>query len=277
MANIGVSNSVYQINTALTKTSQDVSKNMTRIAAGSNSAVASDQASITAIKNTFLTDVAATQSAIKSIGLVKGFLATALAAVDNISNRNARMFELAIMGANGTNTATESAAIDAEAEALIDDMLLSAVEANYKGKTIFDGGYDLHFSMGGRGQKSSVYIGTINVMEIGLYHYGTQNLIVKPSDGLADADAMTSVLEVFQEEINRLRTELASEYAVVEQAQSTLTDLNTEYKISVGAVDDLNFSAEAALLAKNQMLLDAANAMLAQANQAHSCLISLIS
>jgi len=277
MANIGVSNSVYQINTALTKTSQDVSKNMTRIAAGSNSAVASDQASITAIKNTFLTDVAATQSAIKSIGLVKGFLATALAAVDNISNRNSRMFELAIMGANSTNTATESAAIDAEAEALIDDMLLSSVEANYKGKTIFDGGYDLHFSMGGRGEKSSVYIGTINVMEIGLYHYGTQNLIVKPSDGLADADAMTSVLEVFQEEINRLRTELASEYAVVEQAQSTLTDLNTEYKISVGAVDDLNFSAEAALLAKNQMLQDAANAMLAQANQAQSGLISLIS
>jgi len=277
MANIGVSNSVYQINTALTKTSQDVSQNMTRIAAGSNSAVASDQASITAVKNTFLTDVAATQSAIKSIGLVKGFLATAIAAVDNISNRNARMFELAIMGANGTNTATESAAIDAEAEALIDDMLLSAVEANYKGKTIFDGGYDLHFSMGGRGQKSSVYIGTINVMEIGLYDYGTQNLIVKPSDGLADADAMTSVLDVFQEEINKLRTELASGYAVVEQAQSTLTDLNTEYKISVGAVDDLNFSAEAALLAKNQMLQDAANAMLAQANQAQSGLISLIS
>lgn len=277
MANIGVSNSVYQINTSLTKTSQDVSQNMTRIAAGSNSAVASDQASITAVKNTFLTDVAATQSAIKSIGLVKGFLATAIAAVDNISNRNARMFELAIMGANGTNTATESAAIDAEAEALIDDMLLSAVEANYKGKTIFDGGYDLHFSMGSRGQKSLVYIGTINVMEIGLYDYGTQNLIVKPSDGLADADAMTSVLEVFQEEINKLRTELASGYAVVEQAQSTLTDLNTEYKISVGAVDDLNFSAEAALLAKNQMLQDAANAMLAQANQAQSGLISLIS
>jgi flagellin len=250
---------------------------MTRIAAGSNSAVASDQASITAVKNTFLIDVAATQSAIKSIGLVKGFLATAIAAVDNISNRNARMFELAIMGANGTNTATESAAIDAEAEALIDDMLLSAVEANYKGKTIFDGGYDLHFSLGGRGQKSSVYIGTINVMEIGLYHYGTQNLIVKPSDGLADADAMTSILDVFQEEINKLRTELASGYAVVEQAQSTLTDLNTEYKISVGAVDDLNFSAEAALLAKNQMLQDAANAMLAQANQAQSGLIALIS
>ena len=85
MANIGISNSIYRIDTALSKANVESSKSMTRIATGSNSSVAGDRATISTTKNTFLLDISATQSAIKSINLVKGFLATAISTVDHVS------------------------------------------------------------------------------------------------------------------------------------------------------------------------------------------------
>jgi len=277
VANIGISNSIYRIDTALSKANVESSKSMTRIATGSNSSVAGDRATISTTKNTFLLDISATQSAIKSINLVKGFLATAISTVDHVSERNTRLMELAIMGANATNTPAETTLIDTEAEDLIDDMLTTASTANYKGKLIFDGGYNVFISLGGRGQEKSVYVGTVNIIEIGLFDYITENLMVKPSDGLADTNALTSVVEVFQEKLNELRIGLASQYAAIEQAELSITDLNTQYRLGKDAIDDVNFTAEVAALAKSQILQDAANAMLIQANNAQRGLVALIS
>ena len=274
VAHIGISSSAYRVETALTRASSSKAMNMVRISTGSNSTAANDASINSVFKNTFLSDISATQSAIKSIGLLKGFLATAIAVVDNLSARNTRMFELAIMGANGTNSSAETASIDAEAEALIDDMLVTARDANYKGKFIFEGGYNINLSLGARGQEKSVYIGTIDIVSIGLHDF--TNLIVKPSDGLSNTNAMTSVLETFQEKINELRVELSSQYAAVEQAQYSLTDLVTQYQLGLDTTDNVNFSAEVAMLTKNQILQDAANAMLVQANISQRGLISLI-
>ena len=276
MANIGISNSIYRIDTALSKANVESSKSMTRIATGSNSSVAGDRATISTTKNTFLLDISATQSALKSINLVKGFLATAISTVDHVSERNTRLMELAIMGANATNTPAETTLIDTEAEDLIDDMLTTASTANYKGKLIFDDGYNVFISLGGRGHEKSVYFGTVNVMEIGLFDYTTENLMVKPSDGLADTDALTSVVEVFQEKLNELRIGLTSQYAAIEQAELSITDLNTQYRLGKDAIDDVNFTAEVAALAKSQILQDAANAMLIQANNAQRGLVALV-
>ena len=274
VANIGISSSAYRVETALTRASSCKAMNMARISTGSNSTSANDSSINSVFKNTFLSDISASQSAIKSIGLLKGFLATAIAVVDNLSARNTRMFELAIMGANGTNSAAETASIDAEAEALIADMLVMARDANYKGKIIFDDGYNIHLSLGARGQEKSVYIGTIDIVSIGLHDY--TELLQKPSYGLSNTDALTSVLETFQEKINELRVELSSQYAAVEQAQYSLTDLVTQYQLGLDTIDIVNFSAEVAMPAKNQILQDAANAMLVQANSSQRGLISLI-
>jgi flagellin len=113
-------------------------------------------------------------------------------------------------------------------------------------------------------------------MEIGLFDYTTENLMVKPSDGLADTDALTSVVEVFQENLNELRIGLASQYAAIEQAELSITDLNTQYRLGKDAIDDINFTAEVAALAKSQILQDAANAMLIQANNAQRGLVALV-
>ena len=54
------------------------------------------------------------------------------------------------------------------------------------------------------------------------------------------------------------------------------TDLTAQYELGYNTVNDVNFSMETAHLAKNQILQQAATAMLAQANEGQQGLLQLI-
>ena len=64
--------------------------------------------------------------------------------------------------------------------------------------------------------------------------------------------------------------------AAIESALGYATDLTAQYELGYNAVSDVNFSMETAHLAKNQILQQAATAMLAQANTGQQSLLQLI-
>jgi flagellin len=113
----------------------------------------------------------------------------------------------------------------------------------------------------------------------------TINLRVLPSEAVlsrsnADANSNTEVLtskvEAVQKLINAARVQAGSQYAAIESAVSYATDLTAQYELGFNAVSDVNFSMETAHLAKNQILQQAATAMLAQANSGQQGLLQLI-
>ena len=77
--------------------------------------------------------------------------------------------------------------------------------------------------------------------------------------------------------INTARVQAGSQYAALESAVNYTTDLTAQYELGYNTVNDVNFSMETAHLAKNQILQQAATAMLAQANQGQQGLLQLIS
>jgi len=276
MAKIGISNAVYTVESALTRSNTSISKNMSRIATGSTTAVAGDHATFKALSNTFALDIIATKSAMKSSSVMKGFLSTHISAIDNISSLVSRLHELAVLGANDTNTDAEFASIDQEALAIANELVrLSAGE--YKGKELFETLSRSEFlSLGGRGAEYEVTLGTAIVEVNTIYDFDNETLRIKPSDGANDTDVMTSKIEDLQEALNQMRVNAASDYAALEEAQILLTDLNVEYQKGFDIFSQINFSAETAALAKNQILQSAANAMLIQAKNAQTGLIKLI-
>ena len=276
MAKIGISNAVYTVESALTRSNTSISKNMSRIATGSSTAVAGDHATFKALSNTFALDIIATKSAMKSSSVMKGFLSTHISAIDNISSLVSRLHELAVLGANDTNTDAEFASIDQEALAIANELVrLSAGE--YKGKELFETLSRSEFlSLGGRGAEYEVTLGTAIVEVNTIYDFDNETLRIKPSDGANDTDVMTSKIEDLQEALNQMRVNAASDYAALEEAQILLTDLNVEYQKGFDIFSQINFSAETAALAKNQILQSAANAMLIQAKNAQAGLIKLI-
>jgi flagellin len=90
------------------------------------------------------------------------------------------------------------------------------------------------------------------------------------------ADTLTKDIEAVQAKINTARVQAGSQYAAMESAVDYTTDLTAQYELGFNTVNDVNFSMETAHLAKNQILQQAATAMLAQANQGQQGLLQLI-
>jgi len=100
------------------------------------------------------------------------------------------------------------------------------------------------------------------------------------SEGLfqssVDTDLLIDQIEAVQAKLNTARVQAGSQYAALESAVSYTTDLTAQYELGFNTVNDVNFSMETAHLAKNQILQQAATAMLAQANQGQQSLLQLI-
>ena len=343
MANIGATTAFYKVETSLTRANSEVSKSMERLATGRQNANAGDRSSYVAMADTFRLDYVGTKAGIKSASVVKGYLETAMATLDAASGLLSRLQELAVLGANATNVAaSDSAAIDQEAEAIADEFHRLLTTSTYKGKDIFvdSAGTEL-VSIGGRGAEMT--FGVQRIDHDSLYDYkntvltdttlvadttyevvsiggstdagkiagettdltasqvvagakfttdssiaagalaeGTKLMIVDnnltsaPSAGKTDTDILTKKIEDIQALINTARVQAGSQYAAIESAVNYTTDLTAQYELGYNTVNDVNFSMETAHLAKNQILQQAATAMLAQANQGQQSLLQLI-
>ena len=311
MANIGATTAFYKVETSLTRANSEVSKSMERLATGKQNANAGDRSSYVAMADTFRLDYVGTKAGIKGASVVMGYLETAMRTLDSASALTSRIQELAVLGANETNTVDDHNAINAEAEALADELYRLLDKATYKGKDLFMAAANTEYvALGGRSANM-----TFGIKEI---HEGTTftdfytkagrtapsgstvdlnpsqgvtglHLAILPSEAVitsggaaatqssgGTAKYLTTKLEAFQKTINEARVQAGSQYAALESAVTYTTDLTAQYELGFNTVNDVNFSMETAHLAKNQILQQAATAMLAQANQGQQSLLQLI-
>ena len=301
MANIGTTTAFYKVETSLTRANKEVSKSMERLATGKQNANAGDRSSYVAMADTFRLDFVGTKAGIKGASVVMGYLETGMRVLDAASALLSRLQELAVLGANDTNTSADLTAIDLEANALADEFNRLMQNSKYKGKDVFvtSAGSE-YVSLGGRDAEMTFGIGDITYT--GLYASAARSdlsggpssglnnttklttlpselLIDKTGTDVANPAAVTSLvskIETVQADINTRRVQAGSQYAALESAVSFTTDLTAQYELGFNTVNDVNFSMETAHLAKNQILQQAATAMLAQANVGQQSLLQLI-
>lgn len=167
MANIGATTAFYKVETSLTRANQEVSKSMERLATGKQNAHAGDRSSYVAMSDTFRLDYVGTKAAIKSASVALGYLETGMRVLDAASSLLSRLQELAVLGANNTNTTQDHEAINLEAEALADEFNRLMTTSTYKGKNVFVSvAGDQEIAMGGRGAEMTFGIGEISYTEI---------------------------------------------------------------------------------------------------------------
>ena len=302
MANIGTTTAFYKVETSLTRANNEVSKSMERLATGRQNANAGDRSSYVAMADTFRLDFVGTKAGIKGASVVLGYLETGMRVLDSASALLSRLQELAVLGANYTNTTADHEAINDEAEALADEFNRLMTSSTYKGKDVFvtTAGSE-YVSLGGRDAEMTFGIGDIDYSAlyttdrtVGNYGGATTGpneadevgLTTLPSEAiwastaasaaLATTNLLTAKIEAVQADINTARVQAGSQYAALESAVSYTTDLTAQYELGFNTVNDVNFSMETAHLAKNQILQQAATAMLAQANQGQQGLLQLI-
>jgi len=117
---------------------------------------------------------------------------------------------------------------------------------------------------------------TIGTTTVTQEHLDAANALIEGMTFTRPTETLTAKIEAVQALLNRARVEAGSQYAAMESAVSYTTDLTAQYELGFNTVNDVNFSAETAHLAKNQILQQAATAMLAQANSGQQGLLQLI-
>ena len=280
MANIGTTTAFYKVETSLTRANNEVSKSMERLATGRQNANAGDRSSYVAMADTFRLDFVGTKAGIKGASVVLGYLETGMRVLDSASALLSRLQELAVLGANYTNTTADHEAINDEAEALADEFNRLMTTSTYKGKDVFvtTAGSE-YVSLGGRDAEMTFGIGDIDYSAlyttdrtVGNYGGATTGpneadevgLTTLPSEAiwastaasaaLATTNLLTAKIEAVQADINTARVQAGSQYAALESAVSYTTDLTAQYELGYNTVNDVNFSMETADLAKNQIL-----------------------
>ena len=182
MANIGATTAFYKVETSLTRANQEVSKSMERLATGKQNANAGDRSSYVAMSDTFKLDYVGTKAGIKSASVAMGYLETGMRVLDSASALLSRLQELAVLGANNTNTAADSEAINLEAEAIADEFNRLMTTSTYKGKNVFvTAAGDQEIAMGGRGSEMTFGIGDVSYTS--LYNSTARSITGEPNDG----------------------------------------------------------------------------------------------
>ena len=196
MANIGTTTAFYKVESSLTRANNEVSKSMERLATGKQNANAGDRSSYVAMSDTFRLDFVGTKAGIKGASVAMGYLETGMRVLDAASGLLSRLQELAVLGANNTNTTADHEAINSEAEALADEFNRLMTTSAYKGKDVFvDNASSEYVSLGGRNAEMTFGIGKIAYTELygstgrliagGPNDASTVNLAHLPSDAVA--------------------------------------------------------------------------------------------
>ena len=154
MANIGIANASYYTDTSISRLKRQVDTSVEKISSNKANITNGEKTSLVTMDNAFRLDLAATNAAVKNMSLGQAYSSTAIAAIDNASAILKQIHQLAVLGANGSNSDADNAALDMEAEALADAFHKSLTSAQFKGKEIFsDNPSDSFMAAGGRSKE----------------------------------------------------------------------------------------------------------------------------
>ena len=163
MANIGISRASFHADLAVSNFSKGINKSTQKLASAQTNSTNGNQSSRVGMKDTFRLDLAGKSAAIKSMSVSQSYLATTIDVLDNASDMLARMYELAILAANSSNTPADNNAIDMESERISDRFHALMSTAQFKGKTIFeDTPHSLVMAAGGRGAEIEFGAGAVD-------------------------------------------------------------------------------------------------------------------
>ena len=184
-----------------------------------------------------------------------------------------RMNELATQAANDTNTSSDRTAIQKEIDALTSELDRIASTTQFNTQNLLDGKFSgKKLQVGAlQNQKISIKITTMNAKGIGI-KAGTNNVVTTFSQA---GSAMT----VFQHAISKvstMRSELGALQNRLEHTVANLDNVAENTQTAESRIRDTDMAEEMVEYSKNNILAQAGQSMLAQANQSTQGVLSLL-
>ena len=274
-------------------------QNIERLSSGLRINKASDDAAGLAISDRMDNQIRGLQQANRNVQQGNNLLQTAEGGLNEIGNILGRMRELAVQSASDTVSGSDRDSIDLEFDQLGAEITRIAKSTEYNGMKLLDGSFN-----DTDGEGITIQIGADNSsndqldINLGDFTLGTSydnsNFGGVGASGgiggfdLSDAankfnlddagDAQTTIdtLDSMIEQVNDARADIGAKQNRLEFTSSNLMSSIQNNSASVSTIRDADFAAEAADLAKNQILVQSGTSMLAQANGLSQNVLALI-
>jgi len=259
---------------------------MERLSSGKRINSAKDDAAGLAIATRMDAKVRGLNQAVRNANDGISLAQTAEGAMGEISNIMVRMRELAVQSANGTATADDRGAIQAEVTQLITQIDDIAGRTDFNGTSLLDGS-----AAGTAGNPTATPpvaavpgltiqtgVNSGEVVGINISDITASGLSVDTID-LSTAAGASAALTTLDSGIQTIASERAGLGAVQNRLEATVNNLTstaTNLTEAQSRIEDTDFSAESTKLAAAQILSQASNAMLSQANQSQQGVLNLL-
>ena len=286
MTVIGSNISSLRASNASAKAQDALSTAMERLSTGKRINSAKDDAAGLAIASSMTAQIRGMNQGIRNANDGISLAQTAEGALDEVSNMLQRMRELQVQKTNGTYSATDTANITAEQEALATQIQSVVQNTSFNGKNLFSTASNTITIQAGANASDTVSI-TLPELDVaygaGPPAVGQLSQIVDFTADPADATELKLAtglsLAKFDTAIASVATTRANLGAAqnrLESAVNNLTSNATNLSDARSRIEDADFSTETTNLAKAQILSQASTAMLAQANQSQQGVLKLL-
>ena len=248
--------------------SSDLDSTIEKLSTGSRINYAKDDAAGQAIATRLAAEIQGLTAASRNAADAQSMLDTADGALQETNNVLLRMRELAVQSSNGTLTDSDRSHTDAEFQHLLSELTRIAENTTFAGQNLLNGA-SFSFQVGeGAGQTISATIADMAAADLGV---GSADL-----QSINNAQTAIGLVDTAINTVSAQRGELGAVSNRLNSTISNLDQINVNLSASRGRIQDADFAQETGNLAKNQILQQAATAMLAQANASQGAVMTLL-
>jgi flagellin len=271
-------------NRALGVTQGDVAKNIEKLSSGQRINRAGDDASGLAVSEKMRSQIRGLNQSERNIQNGISFIQTTEGYLQESQDILHRVRELSVQSANGIYTDEDRMQIQVEVSQLVDEINRIASHAQFNGMNIMTGSFarnsavsrTMTFQVGANmDQNESVFIGTMTAQALGLQGaQGDSGMItIATTEG---ANQAIGSLDSALKQISKQRADLGAYQNRFEMAAKGVAIASENLQASESRIRDADMASEMVSFTKNQILSQAGNAMLAQANTQNQSVMQLL-
>ncbi|WP_088917188.1 flagellin [Granulosicoccus antarcticus] len=252
----------------LSKSQSSLSTSMERLSSGLRINSAKDDAAGLAIAERMNTQVRGMNVAIRNANDGISLAQTAEGGLQEAGNMLQRMRELAVQSKNGTNSDSDRANLDAEFQQLNEEITRIGETTVYNGQSVLNAsaGAAVVFQVGANNASNN----TLSI-ELTAIASMTENVT-----SVAGAAAAIDAIDTMIDEVTSSRADFGAVQSRFESAINNLQVGMENQAAARGRIVDADFAVETANMTRSQILQQAGNAMVSQANSAPQSVLQLL-
>jgi flagellin len=273
--------SAMYANRQLGITQGDVTKNIEKLSSGQRINRAGDDASGLAVSEKLRGQIRGLNQADKNIQNGVSFIQTSEGYLNETQDILHRVRELSVQSSNGIYTNEDRMQIQVEVSQLVDEVNRIASHAQFNGMNILTGRFSkangsMQFQIGANmDQNVKVFVGTMTAAALGLRDSqgGTNTISLSSADSANKAiGSLDSALKI----VSKQRADLGAYQNRFEMASKGIEVAAENMTASESRIRDVDMATEMVSYTKNNILSQAGNAMLAQANTKSNSVMQLL-